>query len=196
MSLCPLHHIFYTTYCPTCRQDAIKAWKASEKAKKQTTVKKYTIKSDPTRQRLKDQLQSEWRAVIFPYYQNLGLTSRCWISTCKNKLYLQSGSIFAAHVSHYYDKGTYYHLWTDPVNSGICCPSCNINNKQKVADMETMMIWVWGRDAVDALKARKEALAFKINTGIIKKYPPTEWLQAMIKATPKIIIPNILHRKS
>lgn len=49
--------------------------------------------------------------------------------------------------------------------------------------METMMIWVWGRDAVDALKDRKEALAFKINTGIIKKYPPTEWLQAMISET-------------
>lgn len=52
--------------------------------------------------------------------------------------------------------------------------------------METMMVRVWGREAVDNLKARKEALAFKINTGIIKKYPPTEWLRAMISETKKL----------
>ena len=180
MSLCPLHHIFYTTYCPTCRQDAIKAWRASEKAKKQPTVKKYT-QSNPIRDRLKTRLQYAWRSIIYPYYQERGLTSRCWI--CERAIYERSGTLFSGHVSHYYPKSKYWQLWTDPVNSGICCYSCNVAHPESVPAMQTKMIQVWGSEAVQALHQRQQAYDLRIKTSIDPRYPTTEWLQAMIKET-------------
>lgn len=182
--LCPHHHIFYTTYCPTCRQDDIKAWKASEKAKKQTTVKKYALKSDPMRDRLKARLQSAWRSVIYPYYRDLGLTSRCWI--CDRAIYEQAGSLFAGHVSHYYPKAKYWQLWTDPVNSGICCYSCNVAHPETVPAMQRKMIQVWGPELVQHLHNRQQEYDLRIKATIDPRYPPTEWLRAMISETKKL----------
>lgn len=192
MPLCEKHGEVYKEgdFCHSCNQENIAIWKKSEKDKKEKT-KKYSqavhrrLSPNNEREKLKALLQFHWRKKIFPYYERKGLTSYCWINPNHRFHPGLKGRLFSAQVSHYYAKSHIYQLWTDPVNSGICCYDCNVNKPHIVAAMEPMMIQVWGQQRFDDLKGQMEIYLDRINKGIDRRHPSKEWFEGMILETRK-----------
>jgi len=192
MPVCEKHGEFYKTFCNSCNQELIRLAKESARAaKKKQNVFGRTYKvsqKSADRQKIKDKLQEAWRRVIYPFYEKKGLTSFCWITG--NRLFKQKGvnRLWNPHVSHYYAKSKIWQLWCDPVNSGICSYDTNINNQSTVAEMEPMMIKVWGKERVDELKRKRDIYDLRIKTGQDPRFPPIDWMLSMIEECKKMKI--------
>ena len=198
MPTCEKHGIYYTGFkCPECNQEDIKSWRVSEKEKKQKAKKdgaKYRLtqqrkvsSNTVVRDKLKAKLQAAWRKRIFPVYEKLGLTKSCWI--CGKGFPPKPNHIMSApHVSHYFAKGTLWRLWCEPVNSGILCHTCNVSRPETAAQMEPMMVKVWGKEMVEELKAKAEECDLRIKTGQDRRYPPNEWFLSEVEFVKTMVI--------
>lgn len=195
MPLCEIHGEIYKQggMCNSCSRQNYLDWKESHK-KAQQQKKKYTqalnrkLSPNHDREKAKALLQFHWRKKIFPYYEKLGLTRYCWINPSHRFHPEMKGRLYSAQVSHYYAKSHIYQLWTDPVNSGICCYHCNVDKPEIVAAMEPMIIETWGQQRFDDMKGRMEMYLDRINKGIDRKYPTLEWFHGMILETKKMVI--------
>lgn len=193
MPTCEKHGEYYERFCHSCNQELIKLAKEDHKNKLQKNKKYFSankrrLRVNNDREKLKQSLQYYWRKVIFPFYEKKGLTSFCWINPQHRFHPDLKGRLYSAQVSHYYAKSHIYQLWTDEVNSGICCYDCNVNKPEIVSSMEPMIIQVWGQQRFDDLRGRMEIYLDRINRGIDRKRPTDEWLIAMIAETKKRVL--------
>lgn len=184
MPVCEKHGTFYHGFCHDCNQEKIQQWRADDKKKKADARKlgkklQKRLVPNNERERLKKTLQANWRRLIYPVYKKMGYADFCWI--CGRRFVAGTGNkLYSAHVSHYYAKSHVYQLWCDPVNSGICCYGCNVDKPEIVAAMEPMIIKVWGQERFDKLKSDMEYWLNRINMGLERRYPSTEWLMSMV----------------
>lgn len=192
MPVCTKHGEFYKDYCHSCNAENIKLAKESHRAdkkKKNVFGRTYKVSEKSNdREKLKRKLQAEWRKVIFPFYEKKGLTSFCWITG--KRLINQKGAnrLYGAQVSHFYAKSEIWQLWCDPVNSGICSYSANVDNPSWVASMKGMMVKVWGKERVEDLERRAEEFNIRIKAGLDSRYPSEEWMLYMIEECKKMVI--------
>ena len=201
MPQCSIHPDTYYTpgrTCQKCSDQNYEEWKTSiragkDKEKKYAKAIKRRISPNHDREKLKANLQYNWRAKIFPFYQKKGLTSFCWID---RKPFLKgvTNRLYTAQVSHYYAKSHIYQLWTHPVNSGICCYRHNVDKPETVAAMEPMMIEVWGQQRFDDMKGEAAIYLEWINKGIddeghlVRRNPSDQWFIDEIAKTKKMVI--------
>lgn len=189
--VCTIHNAFYPRdKCHLCNekdlQDA-KRWEKEKKARNKKYEKAFSAKKTPNkyRQNLKTLLQVWWRRKLYPYYERLGLTKRCWICDkpfpqgVKHRLYVP-------HIAHFFAKSHLYQLWCEPENSGIACYSCNCDKPEIVAAMEPKMVEVWGKERIDAMKEKAKECDFRIKTLQDRRYPTNEWFLFQIEQVKKL----------
>lgn len=161
-------------------------WLKHDKQKREDKIKVYNSKKiikfgkANERTKLKLKLQSLVSARAKKLYKDKGFYY-CWIDGIKND---RSG-LFGLHVSHYFAKSDIWQLWDDPVNIGLSSYSRNVNRPETVALMRSMMVKVWGEEAVKDLEARADFYKNRINVGIDPKYPPDIWLIGKIEELKK-----------
>ncbi len=143
------------------------------KANPNAKIIKSNVKSRP---QLKKELQDLWSKKMKAFYKEKNLYI-CFIDNVKDN----RKGLLGLHVSHYFAKSDLWPLWCDPVNSGLSTNDRNFNKPETVGLMRMKLVEIWGKEAFEDLEKRATEIKNKINMGLEKKYPPTDWLLASIQ---------------
>jgi hypothetical protein len=167
-----------TTSCSLCNTENYKKRKFVNRSKKEQETK-FRKQKPSELNNLKARAQSLHSKNIKTLHCDQEYT-RCW--TCNKLILVYGGSIHnTSHCGHYYPKSLFWELAYLDFNSGIQCYDCNVNHPELIPIMRDVLISFWGVDKINLLDSMAKEFKWRVDSGIITKQPPTEWIREQIK---------------
>jgi len=170
----------------TYNKKIVQIEKQKDKKLKANNLIKEILKNNPdakiikpvtkSRAELKKELQNLWSKKMKAIYREKNQYI-CFITNKKD----DKKGLFGLHVSHLHAKGNLWPMWLIPENSGLSLANYNVDKPETVAIMRVKLSEIWGKEAMENLDKLAIEIRDKINLGIIKKYPPTDWILASIQ---------------